>query len=423
MNGTNAYVLARKFVENTAIGLGAVRGKNCNISSIVEEDDKSILTFKWTGDDGTVQSSIMTVKNGISITDVSIDETTNILTCTFSDGTTQEAGKVNVTTTANKIEYTTTKDSSVDNVKEALDKLFAKGLVDYEYTTASDASVTNVKQALDKAMNINVDTLEYENNVDATIDNVRGALDKLMTKTDSELESPLTPNVQMGTLKSSYPKGTPLEEIIRDMLTEKIAPKVTLSISPSKTLYDIVTESISSLTINATVTKQTYDVAKITYYINDTVVKENTSNVTNGGSFPYIYNTEINDTVIIKVVVEDKEGLKTTVTKTIEFYPVIYYGIVDAETGEPTEAMIKTLSSKLQNTKVFTYEGITTDWGKVCVAIPKKLGTISQIVDPINALSYNSSFSSVTVKVNGYDYSVMTQIDPSAASGITLKFS
>ena len=395
MNGTNAYVLARKFVENTAIGLGAVRGKNCTISSIVEEDDKSILTFKWTGDDGTVQSSIMTVKNGISITDVSIDETTNILTCTFSDGTTQEAGKVNVTTTANKIEYTTTK----------------------------DASITNVKGALDKAMNINVDTLEYENNVDATINSVKGALDKLMTKTDSELESPLTPNVQMGTLKSSYPKGTPLEEIIRDMLTEKIAPKVTLSISPSKTLYDIVTESISSLTINATVTKQTYDVAKITYYINDVVVKENSTNVANGGSFPYIYNTEINDTVVIKVIVEDKEGLKTTVTKTIEFYPVIYYGIVDAETGEPTEAMIKTLSSKLQNTKVFTYEGITTDWGKVCVAIPKKLGTISQIVDPINALSYNSSFSSVTVNVNGYDYSVLTQIDPSAASGITLKFS
>lgn len=390
-----SYALSKKFTEDTAIGLGAVKGAPCTISSIQDNGDSTTLTFKWTGTDGTVQSSTMTVKNGISITDVSIDETTNILACTFSDGTTQEAGKVNVTTTANKIEYTTTK----------------------------DASITNVKGALDKAMDINVDTLEYENNVDATINSVKGALDKLMVKTDSELEAPLTPNVQMGTLKSSYPKGTPLEEIIRDMLTEKIAPKVTLSISPSKMLYDIVTESISSLTINATVTKQTYDVAKITYYINDTVVKENTSNVTNGGSFPYIYNTEINDTVIIKVVVEDKEGLKTTVTKTIEFYPVIYYGIVDAETGEPTEAMIKTLSSKLQNTKVFTYEGITTDWGKVCVAIPKKLGTISQIVDPINALSYNSSFSSVTVNVNGYDYSVLTQIDPSAASGITLKFS
>ena len=422
MNGTNAYVLARKFVENTAIGLGAVRGKNCNISSIVEEDDKSILTFRWTGDDGTIQSSTMTVKNGVSITDVSIDETTNILTCTFSDGTTQEAGKVNVTTTANKIEYTTTKDSSVDNVKKALDKLFAKGLVDYEYTTASDASVTNVKQALDKAMDINVDTLEYENNVDATIDNVRGALDKLMTKTDSELEAPLTPNVQMGTLKSSYPKGTPLEEIIRDMLTEKIAPKVTLSISPSKTLYDIVTESISSLTINATVTKQTYDVAKITYYINDTVVKENTSNVTNGGSFPYIYNTEINDTVVIKVIVEDKEGLKTTVTKTITFVPNSYYGILDASVGEPTEAIIKTLNKTLKTTKAFTYEGITTDWGKVCYCYPKSFGELTSIKDPVNSLNYTSEFFKVTVNVDGHDMLCYVKLEPSSADNVTLSF-
>lgn len=342
-------------------------------------------------DGSKVDLTIPLPKDGVSIENIVLNSD-NTITCSMSDGTEKITDPLVIKTT------------------------------NIAYTTSKDATIKNVKNALDKAMNINVDTLEYENNVDATINNVKGALDKLMTKTDSELEAPLTPNVQMGTLKSSYPKGTPLEEIIRDMLTEKIAPKVTLSISPSKTLYDIVTEKISSLTINATVTKQTYDVAKIEYFINDVKVKENTS-CASGGLFPYIHNTEIKETVVIKVVVTDTEGLKTTVTKKIEFYPVIYYGIVDAETGEPTEAMIKTLSSKLQNTKVFTYEGITTDWGKVCVAIPKALGTISQILDPVNALSYNSSFSTVTVKVNGYDYSVLTQIDPSAASGITLKFS
>ena len=281
---------------------------------------------------------------------------------------------------------------------------------------------STVKDTFAKKVDVVPEKIEYENAVDTTVTNVKGALDKLMVKADGELEAPLTPNVQMGTLKSSYPKGTPLEEIIRDMLTEKIAPKVTLSLSPSKTLYDVVTEKISSLTINATVTKQTYDVAKIEYFINDVKVKENTS-CASAGLFPYIHNTEIKETVVIKVVVTDTEGLKTTVTKKIEFYPVIYYGIVDAETGEPTEAMIKTLSSKLQNTKVFTYEGITTDWGKVCVAIPKMLGNITTILDPVNTLSYTNSFSSVTVSVNGYDYAVYTQIDPSAASGITLKFS
>lgn len=342
-------------------------------------------------DGSKVDLTIPLPKDGVSIENIVLNSD-NTITCSMSDGTEKTTDPLVIETT------------------------------NIAYTTSKDATIKNVKNALDKAMNINVDTLEYENNVDATINNVKGALDKLMTKTDSELEAPLTPNVQMGTLKSSYPKGTPLEEIIRDMLTEKIAPKVTLSISPSKTLYDIVTEKISSLTINATVTKQTYDVAKIEYFINDVKVKENTS-CASGGLFPYIHNTEIKETSTIKVIVTDTEGLKTTVTKKIEFYPVIYYGIVDAETGEPTEAMIKTLSSKLQNTKVFTYEGITTDWGKVCVAIPKSLGTISTILDPINNLSYNFSFSSVTVKVNGYDYSVLTQIDPSAASGITLKFS
>lgn len=321
-----------------------------------------------------------------------------------------------------KIEYEHNSNASISNVKGALDVLLAKEIDDYEYTNANDASITNAKEALDKAMDINVDTLEYENNVDTTIDNVRGALDKLMTKTDSELEAPLTPNVQMGTLKSSYPKGTPLEEIIRDMLTEKIAPKVTLSISPSKTLYDIVTESISSLTINATVTKQTYDVAKITYYINDVIVKENSTNVANGGSFPYIYNTEINDTVIIKVVVEDKEVLKTTVSKTITFVPNSYYGILDASVGEPTEAIIKTLNKTLKTTKAFTYEGITTDWGKVCYCYPKSFGELTSIKDPVNSLNYTSEFFKVTVNVDGHDMLCYVKLEPSSADNVTLSF-
>jgi len=407
--GLNIITLGsgKNYTNQVALGIGNMRVEGTTV----------YFTINETGEEVSV--TVPTPADGISIENIVLNSD-NTITCEMSDGTEKTTDPLVIETT--NIAYTTSKDVTVKNVKNALDKAMNIGVNNLEYTTTKDASITNVKGALDKAMDINVDTLEYENNVDATINNVKGALDKLMVKTDSELEAPLTPNVQMGTLKSSYPKGTPLEEIIRDMLTEKIAPKVTLSISPSKTLYDIVTESISSLTINATVTKQTYDVAKIEYFINDVEVKENTS-CASGGSFPYIHNTEIKETSTIKVVVTDKEGLSSTITKKIEFYPVIYYGIVDAETGEPTEAMIKTLSSKLQNTKVFTYEGITTDWGKVCVAVPKMLGNITTILDPVNALSYTNSFSSVTVKINGYDYAVYIQINPSAASGITLKFS
>lgn len=362
-----SYALSRKYVESTAIGLGAVRGKNCTVSNIVEEDDKATLTFKWTGDDGTVQTRNMIVKNGISVTSIDINEATNRLTCTLSDGTIRDCGTVNVVADVTKIAYTNADEPTVTNVKTALDKLFDEG--------------------------------------------------------GGVLEEEINPNVSMGSVKANYPVGTPLEVIIRDMLQEKISPTVSVSINPNKTLYDIVSESVTSLTINATTTKKTNPIAKVEFYVNGALKHTVTTNVANGGTVPYIYNTEIKETTTIKVVVTDSEGLSATSTKKIEFYPVIYYGILDANTSTVTEQMIKTLNTKLQNTKVFTYENITTDWGKVCVCVPKMLGDVTSIFDPINNLSYNSTFETSTVSCNGYDYTVLKQIDASAASGITLKFS
>ena len=272
-----------------------------------------------------------------------------------------------------------------------------------EYETSVDPTITNAKEALDKAMDINVDTLGYENDVDATIDNVRGALDKLMTKTDSELESPLTPNVQMGTLKSSYPKGTPLEEIIRDMLTEELPPVVSITLSPSGTLYDLATDSISSLTINATVTKKTYDVASIKYYVNDTLVKENT-NCANGGSYPYIYNTTINKTSVIKVIITDIKGKTATATKTINFVGQSYYGIVEPTIGTVSEAIIKTLNKTLKNTNDFVYSDISCEYNKIVYAYPSEFGKLATISDVKNNFNYFESFECQNVTVNNIPY-------------------
>ena len=378
--GLNIITLgsSKNYTNQVALGIGNMRVEGTTV----------YFTIIKTGEEVSV--TLPTPENGVSIENIVLNSD-NTITCSMSDGTEKITDPLVIETT------------------------------NIAYTTSKDATIKNVKNALDKAMNINVSTLNYTNAVDATINNVKGALDKLMVKTDGELEAPLTPNVQMGTLKSSYPKGTPLEEIIRDMLTEKIAPKVTLSISPSKTLYDVVTEKISSLTINATVTKQTYDVAKIEYFINDVKVKENTS-CASGGLFPYIHNTEIKETVVIKVVVTDTEGLKTTVTKTIEFVPNSYYGIVDDSVGEPTEAIIKTLNKTLKTTKALKYEGITTDWGKVCYCYPKSFGELTSIKDPVNSLNYFSEFSKVTVNVDGYDMLCYVKLESSAADNVTLSF-
>lgn len=298
--------------------------------------------------------------------------------------------------------------------------------VTQEYLERQFKNYSNtVKNTFTKKTDMTAEKLSYTNTDEAGIDNVKEALDLLFDEGGGILESPITANVQIGQVTNgkTYPVGTPLETILREILTEQLPPSVNVVISPSKTLYNIVTESIPSLTINCTVTKKSNDVSKIEYFINDTLVHTVTSGVANGGTFPYVYNTEIKETTTIKVVVTDSEGLSATSTKKIEFYPVIYYGILDANTSTATEQMIKTLSTKLQNTKVFTYENITTDWGKVCVCVPKMLGNITSIFDPINNLSYNSTFETSTVSCNGYDYTVLKQIDASAASGITLKFS
>ena len=262
---------------------------------------------------------------------------------------------------------------------------------------------STVKDTFAKKVDVVPEKIEYENAVDATVTNVKGALDKLMVKTDSELEAPLTPNVVMGTLKSSYPKGTPLEEIIRDMLTEELPPVVTMSISPSGTLYDVVNDSISSLTINATVTKKTYDVASIKYYVNDVLVKENT-NCANGGSYPYIYNTTINKTSVIKVIITDIKGKTATATKTINFVGQSYYGIVEPTIGTVSEAIIKTLNKTLKNTNDFVYSDISCEYNKIVYAYPSEFGKLATISDVKNNFNYFESFECQNVTVNNIPY-------------------
>lgn len=58
------YALAKKYVDKTAIALGAVKGAPCTIKSIIETDIEVIVTFEWTGTDGTTQTSTMTIPRG-----------------------------------------------------------------------------------------------------------------------------------------------------------------------------------------------------------------------------------------------------------------------------------------------------------------------------------------------------------------------
>ena len=60
------YALARKYVDKAINGLGAIKGAPCEISSIEETEDASIITFRWTGADGTEKTQQLVIPRGFT---------------------------------------------------------------------------------------------------------------------------------------------------------------------------------------------------------------------------------------------------------------------------------------------------------------------------------------------------------------------
>ena len=246
--------------------------------------------------------------------------------------------------------------------------------------------------------------------------------DELTTTTTREIVASITQgNIYPGKV---YPIGTEYETILEDLITQYLKPEVKLTIEPTKTLYDIVNDTVDKITMYATVTKKTSDVAQVEFFVNGTSKNVVTNNVASGGLFEYIFEpaTPINADATFKVTVTDTKNESASATKTIKFVAKSYYGIVDANTGAPTEAIIKTLNGEIKDTKNYVYEGITTDWGKVCYAYPASFGNLTSIKDTVNNLNYTNNFTKTTLTVDGIEYVCYTQTNASAAVDIQLTF-
>ena len=246
--------------------------------------------------------------------------------------------------------------------------------------------------------------------------------DELSTAITSQIKSDVAiGNVTVGKV---YPVGTQMEDIIKDMLTQYVLPGVRLDIQPSATLYDVVNDTVSEITMNATITKGTGAVAKVEFYVDDVLVNTVDTSVADGGLFNYVYRpaTPINADTVLKVVATDDKDGSANAKKKIKFVAKSYYGIIDASIGAPTEAVIKTMNGVLKDTKNYVYDGITTDWGKVCYAYPSSFGNLSSIKDMVNNLNYTTEFTKTTLTVDGIEYVCYTQTNVSAATDIEITF-
>lgn len=100
-------VETRQYVEDTAVGAGAIKGAPCEIQSIEAVEGGNNVTFLWHTNDGTTRTQSIFIKNGTDGTDgdpgkqgigiVKIEQTPvseenpteSLLTIHLSDGTTQ----------------------------------------------------------------------------------------------------------------------------------------------------------------------------------------------------------------------------------------------------------------------------------------------------------------------------------------------
>ena len=128
---------AKKYTDTEVAGGGAIKGKNCTVDSIAPITGGNRVTFKWTLDNGTVQTGTMDVMDGTDGADgadgrgiVSVDiNGLNHLIVTYDDSTTQDAGLI---PGAPSIQKTTMPSPS----------LAEKGNV-YQYIGLSDANYTH----------------------------------------------------------------------------------------------------------------------------------------------------------------------------------------------------------------------------------------------------------------------------------------
>lgn len=241
----------------------------------------------------------------------------------------------------------------------------------------------------------------------------------------AQLQQPLTATVEIGNITNgkTYTKGTNLEDIIRDMLIKYLPPAITLSTIPAIKLYDIVTDSISTIILSASTTKKTKDITKISFYAGETLINEINTGVAGGGNFQYQYTpvAPINSNITFKAVVTDDKQASTA-TYVIKFVGKSYYGICDANVSDPDATVIKSGSSVLKDTKNLTYSGITTEWGKVFYAYPKSFGALTYIKDEVNNINYFDSFQRSEITVDNIDYYCYTLIEPTGATDNQIVF-
>lgn len=241
-----------------------------------------------------------------------------------------------------------------------------------------------------------------------------------------------TSAVDLGGIKNNQVfNKTPLADVIDMLLHPYEKPTMTLGINPTKTIYDSVSETLASITINANVTKKSENIKEVRFYVDNVLVKTDTTHPTGGlVSYTHTFSPATNKTFNVKIECEDIKGTSSKISANTNVYFVgqSYYGVIEDDGSDftITETLIKGLSeTSLKIKKALTYENINATFGRIVYAYPKNLptgGELTSIKDKGTGWSVFDSYASTEVTVDGIVYLCYYLIDPAGFDGVTMIF-
>ena len=464
MDGIIAYILSKKYVDDTVIGMGAIKGAPCQVQSIDKVDGVTTITLKWEdnlGDTHTQTFEIDDGVDGISVVSIQVDSN-NHLIFELSDGTTIDCGEVAekskmLTGTllasgwSNKSQTVTV--SGLDGNENGVIGL-ANTVTDTEIAAARNSLITvkgisgnQITFKCDQVPNVDINFAVFiagsggsSGGGTTVIPNPTGVatdeLEKLQIGDeifslpeggDATLESTVIANTTVGAITSgtTLAQGTTFTEFVQKLLISEIA--ITSSMTMTKTgnvAYGDSYNETLSVTVSNMGTAKTID--KIAWYKGSTLLQEDTIGSSTTGTWTYVVPSAVTDTATFKAVItytksNDAQATQEKTTS-ITFYYNKFRGVVDSLT--PSEATVEALTSALATAKGGTYT-FTATAQRIAYAYPASLGALTSIKDG-NGFSLFDSFTrtteSYTQAGNTVSYYLYVLTDATTVSSYSVTF-
>ena len=216
----------------------------------------------------------------------------------------------------------------------------------------------------------------------------------------SALTKDITANTTVGGFKpgDTATIGMTLDDVVQRLLVVYLAPGVTLTITPSTTLYKVGT-TVSGLMAKVVVSKKSEDITKIEFLVNNELKETVTTDVANGGTFSHVLEDFTTETTI-KAIVYDTTG-NVPKTLTVKFVNPYYCGVTnDVPNATSVAALTELIEEKGSKTRT-----ITCSNQHVVIAYPATYGKLSSILDG-NGFENLTDYTNIQTTINEVQYEI-----------------